>query len=160
MEKVVKIRSGFTRRIEHSSFSAAVTSSKSINDTRKSELELINKQVVTGYQFDGRLLVLSYENNLHLIISPTEELIEWKIVSKIPEIGKVTKGTIYFELSSEIRFLWNWREILDNFIGKQIIIAPSDQYLFIYEKNGVEFMFSYYINTEDADEQYLSIGEV
>lgn len=158
MEKVVKIRSGF-RCIEHSSFTEAIKSAKIESDARKSELELITNQVVTGYQFDGVLLVISFGNNQHLTVSPGEDLIKWKVVSEKTEVDTVTHGTTYFELSNGDRFLWNWKEILDSFVGKQIIIAPSDQYLFIYEKNGIEFMFSYYVNVDNFEEQYLSIGE-
>ncbi len=158
MEKVVKIRSGF-KCIEHSSIHEAINLAKIISDPRKSECGLINKQVVTGYQFDGIFLVISFENNLHLTVSPSEDRIKWNVVTEKPNIGTVPLEKVYFELSSGVKFLWNWQSILNNFVGKQIIIAPSDQYLFIYRKDGIEFMFSYYVNTENSDDQYLSISE-
>lgn len=54
---------------------------------------------------------------------------------------------------------WNWGQILNSIIGRQVAISPSDQYLFVFTKDSSVFMISTLVDRENDKVQYLMISE-
>jgi hypothetical protein len=159
MNKVVQVTHGIIAR-EYNSLSEAVLSAEKCTQSFKNKCNLINGKTVVDYQFDGSALVIKLDNELYLLISTGEMTVFWDVFSIRPSINvPVGCQGIEFEFPSGEKVLWNWKIILDNFVGKQIAISPSDQYLFIFTRGGPEYMFDVFWDKEDANVKYLFISE-
>ncbi|MCP3689953.1 MAG: hypothetical protein GY784_16230 [Gammaproteobacteria bacterium] len=145
----------------YDSLSAAISVSTRIRDSKKDLCKLINKKVIVGYQFNGASLVLEAKDNIGLVVSMGKNAVEWDVVSHVPNIEKAKRdiNNVVFEFSDGERFFWNWKEILDEFIGKQIIVSPSDQYLFIFIRDNKDYMIDYLVDINDPRNQFLFISE-
>lgn len=148
------------RAYEDKSLSDAVTVSIDKDGLNKPKFDLINGRKAVRYKFNGFKLVITFENGMYLIVSPGDNLIEWDIVSVEPEIGNEEDlQNIFFEFENGNKISWDWKRILDSFIGKQVAISPSKQYLFIFAKDGDEYMFDAYKDFKNKNVQYLVISE-
>ncbi|MES9853141.1 MAG: hypothetical protein ABW170_15090 [Candidatus Thiodiazotropha sp. L084R] len=162
MANYVKVSYGFSPKA-YSTMSEALLASDGNEQTSSSDkCHLINGHVVLDYEFDGTCLIIHFDNGKYLTVLPGSEKIEWDVVNNKPDnivtVGQSNDG-IMFELSNGEKFKWNWREILNSFIGKQIAISPSEQYLFIFSREGSEYVFSSLLDEENINKQYLMISE-
>jgi len=149
------------RPYEDKSLSDAVTVAIDKSGLNKPKFDLINGRIAVRYKFDGTKLVIAFENGMYLTILPGNNLIEWDIVSVEPEIGnEEDRQNIYLEIQNGNKILWDWKRILDSLVGKQVAISPSKQYLFIFAKDGDEYMFDAYKDIKNPNVQYLVISEV
>lgn len=107
---------------------------------------MIHGKTVVDYQFGESTLVIKFPNELYLLISTGEEAVSRDVLSVGPSpTVPVSCQGILFEFPSGEKVLWSWKTILDNFIGKQIAISPSDQYLFIFARGGPEYIFDVFL---------------
>ena len=158
MRQIIKVNSGFTLNT-HDTFDASIDATKNVREKMKSKCSIINGKVVTDYHFNGHELVISYENKHYLSVSPGESLIKWDVVSSKPDVNNLNKKDIVFELSNGHQFDWNCEKVLDGFMGKKMSVSPSDQLLFIFSEDRIEYMFDYYIDINDSNKKYLTISE-
>lgn len=158
MGQIIKVKSGFEYN-SYNTFYDAIDAAKKSREEIKEECSLINGVVVTEYQFNGSECVLSFKNNRHLLVSPGKSSIKWEIIETKPSIGNIENKEIKLELSSGLQFKWNWKEILDKYIGKKATISPSDQLLFIWSEDRVEHVFNFCIDGNNSNNKYLTIGE-
>ncbi len=134
MSRVIKVRSGF-KYASHSTFEASIAAAQKACKKAEEKCSLINGVVVTEYQFNGNKCIVSFENNLHLSVSPGKYSKKWEILDTKPNIGKFESSDTLLELPNGTQLVWNCDSVLDKFIGKKAAISPSDQRLFIYSEN-------------------------
>lgn len=160
MGQIIRVVRGFSLK-EHRSFDKAVHAAMSQNiDSRRAKCELINGKKVLDYQFDGEYLVVHFNNEKYLIISSGENKIIWDVVSTKPQVGtQIDYEDVYFEFSSGNQAAWDWKNVLDSFVGEQVAISPSDQYLFIFTKDGKEYMIDSLISEKNPEDRFLFISE-
>jgi hypothetical protein len=161
MSKLIRVSHGFSPNA-YASISEAISVSKSICASRKMKCESINGHIVHSYQFNGVFLVLSFDNGKYLIVFPGKEQIEWDVVADKPEmIGQINScdSDTIFELPNGVQIVWNWKETLDTFVGRQVAISPSDQFLFIFYREGPEYIFTSLVDKKDTNRQYLLLSE-
>lgn len=145
----------------HESFSDAVDIDVEKTGLDKPKCDLINGRKVVNYQFNGTSLKISFENEMHLIVSLGENLINWDIVTIEPKIeNQIIEQKIYFDYGNGNKISWDWKNILDSFLEKQIAISPSDQYLFVFTKHEDEYMFDVFEEKENPNNKYLVISKV
>jgi len=160
MEKIVKVTVAY-RQSEFSSLLDAVNASASDIKPKKSKVELINGKVVTAYKFNGTVLVICFENDNYLVVSIGEKRVNWNVASTKPNIGtQLDECKVFFQYPNGDKTLWNWKNILDGFIGKQIAISPSEQSLFIFTRGGDEYLFDVLIDVENNNSHFLNLSEV
>ncbi len=159
INKLIAVVQGFYPN-EFNSLSETVEAAAKIKELKKLKIESINGKTVTDYQFNGTVLIVSFNNGQWLIISPGEKLINWDVVSIKPiMMGEIIEQNIHFQLTNGNKILWDWKTILDGFLGKQVVISPSDQYLFIFSRNGDEYMFDFLVDKCNPDKKYLYISK-
>lgn len=159
MDKIIRVVSGICD-IEYDSFTEAIAASKQRAGLLRTKLNLINGKVLREYQFNGSRLILHLSNEVYAVIFPSQNLVCLDVVLYEPELDSLlNEQKTYLELPGGTRMLWNWKKILDNFIGKEIVISPSDQVLFIFFKGGDEFLITYYKEEGNLTNQYLSIAQ-
>lgn len=158
MDQIIKIKPGFEYN-SYNTFDAAIGAAKKSREKIKEECSLINGVIVTEYQFNGSECVVSFENNRHLLVSPGKSSIKWEIIETKPNIGKLVNKEIKLELSSGLQINWNWKEVLDKFVGKKAAISPGDQLLFIWSEDRVEHVFDFCVDRNNSSNKYLTIGE-
>lgn len=144
---------------KYSSISEAVSGVRCIEkDTNK--LENINGKIVTGYRFNGHSLIFSFDNNSYLKVSIGNSSIDWDVVFEEPlMISENLDDAILFKTNGVEDFLWEWKNLLNSFIGKQIAISPSDQYLFLFVRGIGDYMFNACANKANLKEVFLYISE-
>ncbi|OHX38157.1 hypothetical protein BJL95_23400 [Methylomonas sp. LWB] len=123
---------------------------------------MINGRIVESYQFNGELLVIGFDNGKFLTIYPEENKIGWNVVSEWPMVtGKYENEyeNIYFKFPGGEEVLWNWKDILDSFVGKQVAISVSDQFLFIFTRDGVEYMFDVLLDVNNKNSRFLFLSQ-
>jgi hypothetical protein len=162
MVNIAKVSFGFLPKAYSTMSEALLASKEATEASSKEKCNVINGHVVLDYEFDGTCLIIHFYNGKYLIIHPGSEKIEWDVLKNKPNNilnSNQSNEGITFELSNGEKFPWNWKEILNGFIGKQIAISPSDQYLFIFSREGPEYMFYSLIDDENSKKQYLMISE-
>ncbi|MCG8486488.1 MAG: hypothetical protein MI756_03385 [Chromatiales bacterium] len=161
MSRVIKVSHGFSPNA-YASISEAVSVTTIVPASEKIKCESINGHLVLGYQFNGSCLVVSFDNGKYLVVFPGKEKIEWDVVTDKPTFNEQIhseNSDIIFELPSGNHFSWDWEKILDTFVGRQVAISPSDQFLFIFYRGGAEYIFTSLLDKEDINRQYLLISE-
>jgi len=155
MTNPIRVKSLFSAAEYNSLADASDAAKESANGCEK-----INGRIVTGYRFNGNLLAIEFDNGFYLVVSPGSSSIKWDIVADKPQIdGQLDDYEIQFEFAKIGKLIWDWKNILDRFVGKQTFISPSDQYLFIYTKGGKEYMFSSLVNRDAPNYTYLFFSE-
>lgn len=144
---------------EHSSFDAAIASSK--RDLQYYE-EIKGKRVVK-IEYTPSVIKISFENTDFLaIIEIANNRIDCTIIQEIPDhLSSATPAIpdqIKLDFSGTI-VDWDRTRFFDQFIGKIIAISPSDQYLFVFVKGGAEYMCDYLIEKNNAYEPFLYLSE-
>lgn len=160
MTKLVQVTQGIIAR-EYNSFSEAVGSAARCTQSAMNKCDMINGKTVVDYQFNGTSLVIKFDEELYLLISAGEISVVWDVLVAKPSVKKfMSCQGIIFEFPSGEKLPWNWKVILDDFIGKQVAISPSDQYLFIFTRSGPEYMFDVFWDKGNPVIKYLYISEV
>ncbi|MDE1461027.1 hypothetical protein [Spartinivicinus poritis] len=159
MKKVIQVTQKI-RANEYNSLSEA-TAASDRESIDKNKASLINGKVVVNYQFDGLNLILEFNNGNYLKVFAGINSVEWDVLLTKPTISDLNlQSNISFEFPSGDQVFWNWKAIFNSFIGKQVAISPSDQFLFIFSRGGKEYIFNHLVNKNDPDDHYLYIGEV
>ena len=159
MEKLIRVTQAFLAN-EYNSLLEATTSSANKNILNKSKCEMVSGNTVLNYKFNGVSLSIHLDNGKYLIVSLGDQLIEWDVVSnEIDMQGQINDHNIYFEFSNGDKVQWDWKIILDGFVGKRIAISPSDQFLFIYALGEKEYMFDALMDRENLIDKFLYITE-
>ena len=115
----------------HKSFELAVAAAGD-NVGNMEALSRLNGQVVSGFQFDGVTLVISFHNSLSLVVFPDHAAVQWQVLSDPPALEAAPfDDTVTLEFPSTLTVVWEWRATLEYFVGKELRLAPSDQYLFV-----------------------------
>ncbi|MDH1262929.1 hypothetical protein [Pseudomonas sp. GD03944] len=144
--------------IGYNSFSEALSASAQKNSAHSKEVE-INGRIVCNYAFNGKSLAIEFDNHKYLLIYPGKNSVNWDVVEKKPFIESLHHGCdLLFDIKGKL-FDLEWTKILNGFIGKQVAISLSDQYLFIFSKNGVEYMINIIFDVENQEEKFLFISE-
>jgi hypothetical protein len=105
-------------------------------------------------------LVLQFADALFAVIFPGQNLIELEVALHPPKLDScLYEQDINFELPSGTRILWGWKTILDNFVGNEIAISPSDQELFIFTRGGDEYLITSYKEESNQNNLYLSVSQ-
>jgi hypothetical protein len=142
--------------IRHSSFEDAAASGVA---SAARGLHLVNGVVLSSYQFDGELLILSFRNNHDVIISIDAERIVWRVEQSTgTEIG-LARSNLTFELPNGDCFDWNWKNVLSEFIGRKIYLHPGNQLLFNNVPGIGEFVVMAYVGVQSASQKYMDISE-
>lgn len=143
---------------EFHSFAESVSASNQKN-SKQSEAWKINGKIVRSYKFNGKSLVIEFNNDKLLAIYPRKKSVTWDVLEKsLPLNTRPMETTFLFEIKGKI-LDFNWSSILDGFIGKQVAISPSDQYLFIFSKEGPEYIIDILFDIENPEEKFLFISE-
>jgi len=159
VEKLIKVTQGFLAN-EFNSLLEATTASVNKNILNKSKCKMVNGNTVLDYKFNGFSLSVHLDNGMFLLVSLGDQSIEWDVVSdEIDMQGLIIDHDIYFEFSNGDKVMWDWKKILDGFVGKKIAISPSDQFLFIYALGEKEYMFDVLMDRENLIDKYLYISE-
>lgn len=159
MVQLIQAENAFTLK-EYVSFSNAVDAAKKTEVVNAEKLEMINGKIVKDYIFRKNFLYLHFDSGVYLTVSIGEEAMLWDVVSTKPEVSEsVFVPDICFEFSSGSQVSWNWKEILNSFIGKQAVISPSDQLLFIFYRGGAEYLIDVWANKKDPSDRYLVVSE-
>lgn len=159
MAKIIKVEPGIFP-VAYKSFEQAV-SQKERRKFENQKLDMINGKVLAGYQFDGSNLILTFDNKINVIISIGDNSVIWSIESSFSGSEHLlNEEDVVFEYSDGLMKLWDWKSVLDKHIGKKIAFSPSDQFLFFYSEDKVEYMFSILINTNNMSDRFLHISEV
>ena len=157
MDRVIQVTQCFYPK-EYKSLSEAIEVA-TLKKSEKSKSELINGKIVVGYQFNGESIIISFDNRKYLTISSGKKSIEWDVVSIRPKITKkAIEQNIYFDFENGDRVFWDWKMILDSFVGKKIAISPSDQFLFIFTQGGEEYMFDVLVDNFNNKFLFLSLA--
>jgi len=158
MNNFIKVEQDYALN-QYDTLSKAIDAGKS-NIELKVKSKLINGQVVLGYQFNGTTLSIGFTNDKYLVISPGNYCITWDVVDKAPIIeNRPLEQRVIFEFPNNKRAKWEWEEILDSFVGKQVAISSSDQFLFIFSRDSSEFMFESLVDQDNVNFKYLNISE-
>ncbi|MCO7558006.1 hypothetical protein [Metapseudomonas otitidis] len=64
--------------------------------------------------------------------------------------------SIVFRFPCGEEVVWRWREVLGSFRGKPFALAVSDALLFMFWRDGPEYLFRCYRSENDV---YLVLGE-
>lgn len=142
---------------EHDSFGESVQAAQQKN--KEIEASGINGKIFNQYSFSGRELVISTGDSTYLRIFSEDEIVKWEVQStplSISTLSPAEKTT--FQLPNGTVIPWNWKQTLDEFLGKQFAISASDQNLFLFWRGGEEHMISLLKNTSN-DEIYMLINE-
>jgi hypothetical protein len=159
MSKIIRVLPGIKAR-EYNSLAEASESAARSSRSVKYKCDMINGKIVVDYQFNGISLVVKFDNEMYLLVSPSENSINWNVLSSKPytnEFGNYQD--IIFEFTSGTRISWDWKVILDGFVGKQVAISPSDQFLFIFSPGGPEYIFDFLVDMENTNIKYLFLSE-
>lgn len=159
MDKIIRVTRGICDN-EYNSMSEAVAAAKQKENLYKAKLDLINGKVLKSYQFSGSELVLFFGNDLYAVISPGQNAINLDVVPSKPRVDVILgEQDVYLELPSGTKIVWDWKMVLDNFIGKQIAVSPSDQVLFVFARDGAEFLITFYVEYDNPHKQLLCISQ-
>ena len=145
--------------LAHDSFTEAVVAGQKNGGTRTDE-QLVNDQVVEGYAFYGDRLSLRFSNDKYLHIFPGVNRVDW-YVSAEPTLNRapLESEQVTFQFPDRSAMDWSWKTILDGFIGRQAAISPSEQWVFIFYRGGVEYMINVLQDASDRQRSYLLISE-
>lgn len=159
MKNEIQVKLGITHT-SYGSFEEAVVASKNRRSLLKEKLALIDGNVMTGYEFNGFDLCIKFGNGKYLTISPSGNSIAMDVVVNSTNIDMLLmdKNVSFVHTSGKV-IDWEIEEILTQLLNKKIVISPSDQCIFIFEPNGIEYMFSYLVNVNDLDQKYLTLCE-
>jgi len=159
MDKIILVTRGICDN-DYNSMSEAVAAAKQKEKVYKAKLDLINGKVLKSYQFSGSKLVLFFGNDLYAVISPVQNAINVDVVSYKPRIDVISgEQDVYLELPGGTKIVWDWKRVLDNFIGKQIAVSPSDQVLFIFARDEGEYLITFYVECGNNKKQLLCISQ-
>ncbi|WP_428241560.1 hypothetical protein [Gynuella sp.] len=140
------------------SFEEAIVGSKQVSNLQK-KLDHINGKTAIEYGFDGITLKLYFDSQFTLRVSIADKLIKWDVEKTINlEASRLDQNYTFIFPNGE-KFKWGWDAVFSKFIGKQVAISTSDQYLFIFYRGGPEFMFSSLVNSENDTDHYLFLAE-
>ncbi|MEO1247933.1 MAG: hypothetical protein AAFX56_19815 [Pseudomonadota bacterium] len=150
-----RIKVGFgIKPITYRSFAEAACDRRS----ERSE-DLIRKEVLKSYVFDGKTLVCEFQNGLNLTVSCGDNKIDWFISKAKPALAAARIGPTEFELPGGTRTVWMLTSILDRFLGERVAVFPSEQLLFLYGQDSPEYMFDFYTDTAATNIRYLVLAE-
>jgi hypothetical protein len=159
MDNIIRITPCFQFN-EYDSLSEAVAVAANSAEATQDKAALINRKVVVSYQFNGHTLVLSVADGWHLTVSLGATAINWDVVPIAPHIlGDMTRQTLMFEFSDGELMHWDWQALLDNLVGKQIALAPSEPWLFILVRGGDEYMIDCYADEANPKRRFLVFTE-
>ena len=144
---------------EHSSFDAAIASSK--HDLQYYE-EVKGKRVVK-IEYTPSVIKISFENTDFLaIIEIADNRIDCTITQEIAAHLSTATPTIPDHIRLDFSGTiveWDRVRFFDQFIGKIIALSPGDQYLFVFVKEGADYMCDYLIEKNNAYEPFLYLSE-
>ena len=159
MDKIIQVEEGISDN-EYDLMLEAVEAAKVKENLYKTKLDLINGKILKSYQFGGNALVLCFSDDLYAVILPDQNSIYLDVVFDNPKINNISaEQNIYLELSCGLKILWDWKNVLDSFVGKQVAISPSDQVLFIFYRGGDEYLITFYVEKDNPKKQFLTISE-
>lgn len=159
MDKIIRVVEGFCDN-EYDLMAEAVAAANVKAKLYKTKLDLINGKILKSYQFGGNVLVLCFSDDLYAVISSDQNSIYLDVISDDPKIDNISaEQHVYLELPCGLKMLWDWKNILDGFIGKQVAISPSDQVLFIFYRGGAEYLITFYVEKDNPKKQFLAISE-
>lgn len=155
MKKLIKVQPAITP-IEYGSFFSAT---KDVADLT-SKLDAINGRVLKSYKFDICRLILVFDNDACLDIQAKKDLLAWNI-SYCKEFLDDTEWSddICFEYPDGTRAEWNLKSILDHFVGRKVVVSPSEQFLFMYTSDRIEYMINSVFERDNPDKIYICISE-
>lgn len=154
MSKIIKVRFVIIA-IAHDSFASATQESKG------QELALINGEILAGYEFSGHDLILRLNNSACCCISIGANCIRWFVRESYRKSDKPNPPTdITFEYPSGEHQAWDWKNKLEELIGKKISLSPNEQFLFLYSEDKKEYIFNCVESINDSTMKYLYISDV
>lgn len=158
VSKIIRVKHAWSL-IPYGSFSESIFASKGsrglVND-----LDLISGRVAENYKFYESFLSIKFSNGKYLSVFPGPNRVDWKISDNEWIFdGDISNDNLILEFSSEERINWRWKSVLDDFMGKQVAVSPSDQLLFIFYRGGVEFVISVVEELDSPFKQILFISE-
>ncbi len=159
MKNEIKVEFGITGN-SHGSFEEAVVASKARSKLLKEKVSSINGKVMIGYNFNGFDLSIEFENGKYLSISPGSNIITLDVIPENPGVdSSLTENNVSFLLPDGKELTVETQNILNHFLNKKIVIAPSDQYIFIFQPKGIEYMFTYLVDINNPNKKYLHLSE-
>ena len=164
MKQTLDVLSGIDAKA-HSSFSSAVVKSKAASsDTSEHNLEKIRGMCAEKIIYGGECIIIIFENsNISAYITVGDNRVKCRLLSDHNHTS-VSLNTEIPEIV-ELRFpsgrtaQWNRRRLFDSLVGKQIALVSSDQYLFLYVKNGADYMFDFLIERNQKCRPFLYLSE-
>lgn len=159
MTKIIKVDYLLTPVGYNSFLSSISTAEHKKNDSSKAWE--INGKIVNNYWFNDNLLIIEFNNNKFLIISPGARAVTWDVLEEKPPIENcIDELDLFFEIPGGEVLGSSWKLILDSFIGRQVAISPSDQYLFIFSRGGPEYKIDILFDVQKPEDKFLFISEV
>lgn len=128
MSKIIKVRFVIIA-IAHDSFASATQESKG------QELALINGKILAGYEFSGHDLILRLNNSACCCISIGANCITWFVRESYRRSDKPNPPTdITFEYPSGEHQAWDWKNKLEELIGKKLYFLQTSSSCFYIQK--------------------------
>lgn len=151
MKETLDVISGISA-IAYSSLAEAVkgSSSGSKDNLRESRNKIKGKRV-SDVNYTGDCIVIKFsdseqmafitigDNRVNCNISTDKNYLRADRYSSFPESVNLRFGSDFTEE-------WNWEKVLLSLIGEYIALVPSDQYLFLYVKDGSDYMFDFLVD--------------
>ncbi|WP_337058367.1 hypothetical protein [Pseudomonas sp. USHLN015] len=118
----------------------------------------INRSLWKAHHYNGRELLVETDGGRFLHVHCHAGKVVWQVLESRP-VGLepcLLDELIVFRLPSGEEVVWRWREVLGSFCGKPFALAVSDALLFMFWRDGPEYLFSCYRSQSDL---YLVLGE-
>lgn len=118
----------------------------------------INRSLWKAHHYNGRELLVETDGGRFLHVHCHAGKVVWQVLESRP-VGLepcLLDESIVFRFPSGEEVVWRWRETLDSFRGRPFALAVSDALLFMFWRDGPEYLFSCYRSQSDL---YLVLGE-
>ncbi|WP_165668170.1 hypothetical protein [Metapseudomonas otitidis] len=119
----------------------------------------INRSLWIAHHYNGRELLVETNGGRFLHVHCHAGKVVWQVLESRPvdlEPCLLDESTIVFRFPSGEEAAWHWREVLDSFRGRPFALAVSDALLFMFWRDGPEYLFNCYRSESDV---YLVLGE-
>ncbi len=145
---------------EYNSLSDSVLACKEKNKSKIDKLGQINGRFVLSYQYNYDSVYLHLDNSIIVKIWVSDGRIEWDISNDTLSPSEPLLDIVDFQFCfSDGRILeWTLGKNLAKFVNKQIVLAPSEQYLFMYTKDRIEYIFDSLVDLK-LKNKYLTLSK-
>lgn len=163
MGHILEVYSGIVAR-DHYSLSSSSQRKNQISET-KPNCEDIKGKVVSRIEYGVIYILIEFDDSdLSALISVGDNCINCVISNDhqnpITRFSSTSREDILLVFPSGMKREWKGKELFKSIVGERIALVPSDQYLFLYVKGGIDYVFDILIDAKSGGEPFLYLSEV